>query len=197
MSDKIDYSRIAETLGKMAHYLGNHNCIGVGVSGGSDSTIIVHMIATYFRQYLPKIHFVFCDTGLEYQATRRFLKELEKRYDIEIETVRGVPIPLAIKREGIPILSKKFSQVANAYSRGVNWAVDRVEHPERYDSTTKGHLSDTEVILAKEIKRRGILVSAKCCQVSKKNPAYRKYRELGADLIISGERRAEGGGTSS
>lgn len=193
MSNEIDYSRISETLGKMAHYLGNHNCIGVGVSGGSDSTIIVHMLATYFRQHLPKIHFVFCDTGLEYQATRRFIKELEAKYDIEIETVRGVPIPLAVKREGVPILSKKFSQTVGAYVRKVPYAVERVEHSDKFDSRSKAHLSDTEVAIAKEVEKRGLLVSDKCCYLSKKQPSDRHYKELGVDLHVTGERRAEGG----
>ena len=54
----VDYSRINNTLGKMGYYLATHECICVGVSGGSDSNVIVHMIATHFREYLPKVHFV-------------------------------------------------------------------------------------------------------------------------------------------
>ena len=70
LADRADEARIHNTMGKMALYLSNHQSICVSVSGGSDSDIIVHIIATYFREYLPKIHFVFANTGIEYRATR-------------------------------------------------------------------------------------------------------------------------------
>lgn len=44
----VDQERIANTLGKFEYYLANHNSIMVSVSGGADSNIIVHMVATHF-----------------------------------------------------------------------------------------------------------------------------------------------------
>ena len=75
----MDINRINNTLGKFDHYLLTHKCVVVSVSGGSDSDIIVHMVATYLRCHLPKIHFVFCDTGLEWEATRNHIEELKKQ----------------------------------------------------------------------------------------------------------------------
>lgn len=98
--NKLDISRIHNTLGKMAHYLSNHNSICVSVSGGSDSDIIVHMIATYFREYLYKVHFVFVNPGLEYRATLSHLDDLEQRYGITINRIRGRSVVLVVREDG-------------------------------------------------------------------------------------------------
>lgn len=100
----VDLQRINNTLGKMNYYLATHNSICVSVSGGSDSDLIVHIIARYFRQYLEKIHFVFCNTGLEYRATLRHLDELEEKYNISIDRIRGKSVVSVVKQDGIPII---------------------------------------------------------------------------------------------
>ena len=106
----VDYTRINNTLGKMDYYLSTHNSICVSVSGGADSDIIVHMIAKHFRKYLPKIHFVFANTGIEYRATLKHLDELREKYEIQIDEVRGMPIPTAVKKYGVPFVSKQASE---------------------------------------------------------------------------------------
>lgn len=117
-----DIARINNTLGKMGYHLANHNSICVSVSGGSDSDIIVHMIAKYFRQYLYKTHFVFCNTGLEYKATREHLDYLRQEYDIQIDEVRGVPIPVTVKKYGVPFISKQVSEYAGRLQKkGFGW----------------------------------------------------------------------------
>ena len=110
MVNKVDFSRINNTLGKLAYYLETHDSICVSVSGGSDSDIIVHIIATYFRNHLNKIHFVFANTGLEIQATLDHLDYLESKYQIQIERVKGMPIPTAVKKYGVPLVSKNASE---------------------------------------------------------------------------------------
>ena len=100
-----DLERITNTMGKMLYHLSTHNSVLVSVSGGSDSDIIVHMICTYFRDMLPKCHFVFFDTGLEFLATKKHLEYLENKYGIQINRRRGMPIPRAIHKYGTPILS--------------------------------------------------------------------------------------------
>ncbi|MGX8702902.1 MAG: phosphoadenosine phosphosulfate reductase domain-containing protein [bacterium] len=110
LAEKADIGRINNTMGKMAHYLSNHQSICVSVSGGSDSDSIVHIIATYFRKYLPKIHFVFANTGIEYRATLEHLNYLREHYNIQIDEVQGTPIPIAVKKYGIPFLSKQASE---------------------------------------------------------------------------------------
>lgn len=106
-----DLERINNTMDKMLYYLGNHNSIVVSVSGGSDSDIMVHMICTYFKDMLPKCHFVFCDTRLEFKATKEHLEYLEQKYGIQIDRRKGTPIPRVVHEYGIPIISKDYSLI--------------------------------------------------------------------------------------
>lgn len=50
--------------------------------------------------------------------------------------------------------------------------------------------------MTEAIKQRGILISDKCCDYSKKKPINKYCREVGCDLVITGERKAEGGARS-
>ena len=196
-----DLVRINNTLGKFALYLSNHNSICVSVSGGSDSDIIVHIIATYMREFLHKVHFVNVNTGLEYQATKDHLKYLEQRYNIQIERIRGKSVVWAIKHYGVPVLSKNHSQFINAYIKGVPWAL------RYYDDVVSGKCAKDEINrnvkkriitpqflkVLEEVHARGLQVSNKCCDISKKKPLYDFIKAHGIDLNVTGERRAEGG----
>lgn len=190
----VDEARIMNTMAKMALHLQTHESIGVGVSGGSDSDIIVHMIATYFREYLPKIHFVFINTGLEFAATKRHVEEIQKKYDMKIDTIRGESVVTVIRKYGVPIISKEYSKTISgvqrnageSYIRKLNWT--RAENP-------RG-MSKNQRALAQHLIDNDIRVSSKCCDISKKRPVHQYYKEIGADLIITGERQAEGGAKS-
>lgn len=188
----MDIQRINNTIGKLGYYLSNFNTICVSVSGGSDSDIIVHLIITLYRQYLNKIHFIFADTGLEYYATKTHLNFLEERYHIKIERLRGDPIPLVVKNKGIPIVSKLHSEAIEAYCRDVPWACKLIDHQDR--AVSKGFVFTPKLQrLAVEIKSRGIKISDACCDFSKKKPLHQYQKEIGCDLLITGERKCEGG----
>lgn len=183
--------RVNNTMGKMAYYLGNHGSICVSVSGGSDSDIIVHMIATYFRQYLPKIHFVFVDTGLEWEATREHIKYLQSKYDIEIDTVHGTSIVTAVRTYGVPVISKYHSAVINGYCRDVPSSIRKINATK--EEAGGYAFSPKHRALADACKIRGILISSKCCDKSKKDPFSKYAKKYGCDLSITGERKVEGG----
>lgn len=185
-----DINMINNTLGKFALHLKTHNSIVVSVSGGSDSDILIHIIATYFREYLNKIHFVFINTGLEYKATRDHIENLKIKYNINIETIRGMPIPLVIKKYGLPIISKDHSQKIAGFCNGSEWATSRVLGT---SGNKKYAFTKRQKAMAIEIKERGIKISDMCCKKSKKNPFYKYMKDLKADLSITGERQCEGG----
>lgn len=191
----VDESRINNTLGKMALYLGNHKSILCSVSGGSDSDIIVHMIATYFREFLPKIHFAFVNTGLEYQATRDHLDFLEHKYDIHIERIRGMPIPVAVRKYGVPVISKRHAQYIGGFARGNAPSYKyyvlgpaAVGKPEDAKKKSAYIFRDNQRQLAEAVKERGIKISAMCCDKSKKAPLQKYCKANGIDLSITGER---------
>ena len=55
--------------------------IACSVSGGADSDIMIDIC----EKVKPHgVHYVWFDTGIEYQATKDHLKYLEERYDITI-----------------------------------------------------------------------------------------------------------------
>lgn len=188
----VDFARINNTMGKFEYHLSTHNSIVVGVSGGLDSTIIVHMICTYFRQYLDKIHFAFSNTGLEYRATLRFLDELEQKYNIKIDRIRGDSVVTAVRKYGVPIKSKEYSQYVKDFCNDVPYAIkwfngEKPFNERRYKITPK------QKSLCEYIKEHNISVSKKCCDISKKRPFNNYMKQHNADLRISGERKVEGG----
>ena len=193
----VDQMRICNTLGKMDYYLSNHESICVGVSGGSDSNIIVHMIATHFREYLPKVHFVFSNTGIEYKATIRHLDWMENHYNITIERIRpakGDNLVSVVRREGVPILSKTFSHTVPQAQRGYESAFRKINGELMYNGKPSSfNFTKKQKELAEYLIEHEIKVSDKCCDLSKKKPFHKFVKEVKADLIISGERKCEGG----
>lgn len=189
-----DLGRINNTLGKFVYYFSNHNNILVSVSGGSDSDIIVHIVATYMRDFLHKVHFVYVNTGLEYQATKDHLKYLEEKYNIQIERIRGKSVVWAVKHYGVPVLSKSHSKMIADYMRRVPYAVLAVEDTKNSPNITRKRMmsADFRKVLS-EVERRGLKVSSKCCDVSKKRPMYEYIKAHKIDLNLTGERKAEGG----
>ncbi len=79
------------------------------ISGGSDSDIVLDLI----RRCDPnrKVFYYFIDTGLESYYTKQHLDYLQLKYQVKIHRFKAkTPIPLAVRREGIPFLSKQVSE---------------------------------------------------------------------------------------
>lgn len=183
------YDALFHTGVKLIEYFSKHDRILVSVSGGSDSDCVVHLICSYFPEYIEKCHFVFVDTGLEYDATKRHLHDIEKQYQIEIKRIRGKSVVWAVKKYGVPILNKTKSKGLSMYLR----------------NTPKGHyivferpgsmysFTENERALARYLKENGIMVSQKCCDVAKKDPIHAYIKENQCDLNVTGVRKGEGG----
>ena len=88
-------------------------------SGGSDSDIMLDLIERTRKIFnLPPIKYVFFNTGLEMEATKRHVKETAKKYGVEIEEVRPkINIVKASREYGIPFMSKHFSQRLSDYQK--------------------------------------------------------------------------------
>lgn len=193
-----------DTIIKMQQVLREHNEIAVAVSGGSDSDILIHL----FHEY-PNIHFVFFDTGLEWDASKRQLDYLENKYNIIIERVRPKePIPVSIRKHGIPFKSKFDSEML---SRLQKHGFDFQDKPVNYDAATKVYPNALSALkyayrentnlninmkLLSEFETNGIpfRISNKCCESAKKKPMkswLREHPEVTCN--VTGMRRAEGG----
>lgn len=157
------------------------------------------------------LHYVFFDTGLEYQATRKHLSFLEKKYDILIQRVRAeVPIPLAIKQNGSPLLSKNGDEfLSRLQKHNFDFKNDSLksfdELYEKYPKC-KGALQwwcqvNVTINISNKAKHWIInntenlpTVSNSCCKHAKKDVS-KKYIKEHPEItcVVTGMRQNEGG----
>lgn len=116
-------------------------------SGGSDSDIMLDLIERTRKIFnLPPIKYVFFNTGLEIEATKRHVKETAEKYGVEIEEVRPkINIVKATREHGQPFVSKIMStglegwqkkgiplSIADEYEQTEDKTAKRKELKERY-----------------------------------------------------------------
>lgn len=116
-------------------------------SGGADSDILIDVIERTRTTFdLPPVKYVFFNTGLEMEATKRHVKETGKKYGIEIEEVRPkINIVKATREHGVPFVSKIMSaglegwqkkgiplSIADEYAQAEDKTAKRQELKERY-----------------------------------------------------------------
>lgn len=117
-------------------------------SGGSDSDILIDLIertrATFPR--LPKVDYVFFNTGLEMQAIKDHVNDTAQKYGVEIRVARPkIGIVKAARTYGIPFVSKIMSsglsewqkkgiplEITEEYNEAEDKAAKRQELRERY-----------------------------------------------------------------
>lgn len=173
--------------------------IYLSFSGGKDSTVLAHLI---MMADLPtKIPFVFANTGIELDATLRFVKEFP--YDNIVISKPRKPFAQVINEYGKPCLSKLKSEALSTYQR----------HMDEPLKTARAYQMITGVRLAKGgIPTQGrnsyklankhmhfihpdteFKVANKCCQYMKKYPFQDFEKENDMCGSFSGVRTAEGG----
>lgn len=182
----------------------------VSVSGGSDSDCVVDIV-THLHYSNAQMQYIFIDSGMEYAATKAHLTYLEYRYGISIERLRAVePVPLAVKRRGYPFLSKHVSEmIGRLQEHHFRWEdapfeVLLARYPEccsalkwwcnahgkgsRYNIDRNKYLK--EFLMAEHPPFR---ISAGCCEGAKKEASHIYISSNRIDLLIRGDRKAEGG----
>lgn len=204
---------VLDSFAKAYSVLSEHYAPAVAVSGGKDSDIMLDLISRLDTE--KKVRYIWCDTGLEYQATKRHLDDLEKKYEVKIERIKAQkPIPLSCKEYGVPFLSKFASEMIERLQRhGFQWEDEDYETLLKKYPKCKGALSwwnnNREVgehgysmfniNYNKGLKEFMIAnppqfnISSKCCTYAKKNVAHSFIKENDIDLMIIGVRKAEGG----
>lgn len=184
--------------------------IMVSVSGGSDSDIVIDMIER-IGYPLSEVDYVFFDTGMEFQATKCHLDYLEQKYGIQIKRFRAkIPVPLGVRKYGVPFLSKKVSQnISRLQKHGFKWE-DRsfedlyAEYP-RCKSALRWWCNGWSENSSQNIKRYKWLkefmienppdfrISDGCCEGAKKKTAHDIAKTISPNLDCQGLRKAEGG----
>lgn len=138
------FQAIQSIVGK---HLLNHPDAICSYSGGSDSDIMIDIIERTRKMFcLPEIKYVFFNTGLEMDATKRHVRETAEKYGVKIQECRPkINIVLATKKYGVPFISKIMSQglsnwqkkgiplsIAEEYDQAEDKAKKRKELKERY-----------------------------------------------------------------
>lgn len=210
----------------VAKHLRNHPNAICSYSGGADSDILLDVIEQTRKIFnLPPVKYVFFNTGLEMEATKRHVKEVAKKYGVEIEECRPkVNIVNATRLHGIPFVSKIMSaglsewqkkgvplSVSEEYDQAEDKAEKRAELRERYPNcesvlnflcccnSAGDPRPNIQLVINSSKYMRDFIsefppdfaVSAKCCDYCKKQLAHRVQKDY--EMIITGERRAEGG----
>lgn len=201
---------------KSESVLNGSNTALCSISGGSDSDIVLDILSHLETD--GKIIYYWINTGLEYQATKEHLDYLENKYQIQIKRIKAVkPIPLCVKEYGVPFLSKYVSeQIMRLQKHHFQWEDAPLEilmqkYPNcktalqwwcnAYYTAENGvqQMSRFSINKNKWLKEfimqnpPDFPVSNKCCEFSKKKPAKLLIKKTGADLEITGIRKAEGG----
>ena len=203
-------------------YLSTHNKILVSISGGADSDVMLDLMIRVAKDEnisLDKFHFVFFDTGIEYQATKEHLDYLEDKYNIKIERMRAItPVPLGCRKYGLPFLSKYASEMIERLQKhnfkfeDKSFEVLLEEYPKckvalkwwcNQHETKNDGVSKFNINYNKHLKEFMIAnpptfkISNKCCKGAKKDNAHKAIKEKKIDLNCVGIRKSEGGARSS
>ena len=205
---------ILDMLSKMHWALGYYDRVMVAVSGGSDSDT---MLDAFQRlDFEKKITYVYLATGMEYDAMKRHLEELEVKYQIKIEKEAPImPIPTCCRKYGVPFWSKRVSEYIYRLQRhDFQWEDEPFEvlykrYPKcraalrwwcnEYPKKDNGGESSLNIAYAPYLKEYMVAnpppmsISAKCCEKAKKEPAAKYEKEHNFDLACTGVRKAEGG----
>lgn len=182
--------------------------VACSVSGGADSDILIDLCERTVPHF---VNYVFFDTGIEYQATKEHLMELEEKYGIKIQKERAkVPVPLGNKRYGVPFLNKYVSEMISRLQRhNFQWEDDNFENlNKKYPKTKsalkwwcnlqgdKSHFNISRNTWLKEFLIKNpprIPISNLCCEGAKKDTSDIFIQEHPTDIFIIGVRKAEGG----
>ena len=188
--------------------------IAVAISGGSDSDIVLDVVEHLRDDH--DITYVFYNTGLEYEATKRHLKYLEDKYNIEILEEKAIkPIPTCCQQYGVPFLSKYVSEmIGRLQAHNFQWEDEPYEVlVKKYPNcqvglkwwcnanppTKTGKPSSFNISRDRLLKEFMLAnpptfkISNKCCHYAKKLPAEKFLTKGGYGLNITGVRQAEGG----
>lgn len=218
--------------GIIAQRLTEHPNAICSYSGGADSDILIHLIETTRKELdLPKVDYVFFNTGIEMQATKDHVKATAEKYGVEIKEctpdyhIKGeMNVVLATRKYGIPFVSKIMSSametvqkkqlpfsIKEEYDQAEDKEAKRQELRERFPNAEQGinflcccnsagePRPNIQLVINSSAYMYDFMkeyppdfqMSAKCCECCKKHVAHRVQK--GYEMIITGERRDEGG----
>lgn len=184
-----------------------NNKLMCSISGGADSDIMMDLIWRVDIQ--DKVDYIWFDTGIEYQATKEHLKELEVKYNIAILKKKAkVPVPAGCNKYGLPFLSKKVANmIQRLQSHGFQWKDEDFEtllakYP-NCKSALQWWCNQNGKVLNIENNKYlkefmiqnppSFVISDKCCHYAKKIVGNSVVKDGSYQVRMEGLRKAEGG----
>lgn len=154
----------------------------IAFSGGKDSTVLLHLV----REEYPDIPAVFVNTGLEYPEIVKFVKTFEN-----VEIIRPqMNFKKVIEKYGYPFISKEVSgkihelhHAKNTDSGYYQKLLARFEG--EYVCKTNGKKSMFNLGKWKFLLDAPFPISARCCNVMKKNPSHDYAHKTGRKPITA------------
>ena len=198
-------------------YTLRYKSILVCLSGGWDSDVMLDILLTK-SDNVKNMTFAFFDTGIEYDATKRHLADLEKKYSIKIHHIKAsMPVPLGCKKYGIPFLSKYVSEMIYRLQRNnfdfskdggseYNELIKKYKHAKialKWWCNQNGEKSAFNIdrnYLLKDFLINNppdFRISQKCCEGAKKLPAKNYEKNNIFDCKCTGVRKDEHGARST
>lgn len=158
-------------------------------SGGKDSTVVHHLL----DMAVPgnKIPRVFCDTGIEYNAIRDFVKGINDDRIIIIRPNKNIREMLQSK--GYPFKSKEHSLKLHEWQVGNR----NTESIKRYLRTDDPRFSCPKRLRYQFTDEFKLKVSHFCCIELKKKPFKKWSKENNRPITITGMMKEEGGQRTS
>ena len=217
LEDILDYTQqnyaIHDSYLKANSILGRYGNPCCSISGGKDSDIVLDIVHRLDKE--DKVKYLWCDTGIEYQATKDHLDYLESKYGIHIERCKAKEtIPVCCRKYGQPFLSKYVSEMMSRLQRhNFQWENDTYENLNakypgcrsaiawwtNHRDVTKHGYSQFNINYNKYLKEfimanpPTFKISKKCCDYAKKQVAHNFEKYSQCDLAILGIRKSEGG----
>lgn len=169
LQDKIRYTQ--KRISEWVDYFGEEG-VYISFSGGKDSTVLLHLV----RELYPNVKAMFVDTGLEYPEIRQFVKTFDNVDIIRPEMM----FYKVLEKYGFPIISKEVSECIDQARKGLingkyKYRIDAL------NGVRKGYnYPKWKFLLDAPFK-----ISNKCCNIMKKGPAHKYYKETNRTPIIA------------
>lgn len=177
-----------EVIKTVINKYGENKCY-ISFSGGKDSTVLSYLIDLALPN--NKIPRVYCDTGIELNIIKNFVKDIAKHDDRIVIIKPKLPIKKMLEKEGYPFKSKHHSEMWNIWENNHD-AMSAIKYR---DGLYNFSANKCPKILRYQFNDsyKGPRISDKCCLNLKENPLDDYMNKTGKTVAIVGIMREEGG----
>ena len=161
----------------------------ISFSGGKDSTILHYLM----DEALPgnSIPRVFINTGIEYKATLKFVKQMAENDKRFVIWTVGKDIKKTLNKVGWPFKSKEHAQKLYEWKRGCR----SKSHMRYFRQLPNGFSPCPQVLMYQLEDGFDLNISHFCCYEFKKKPIKEYMKQSKRKITLTGMMRTEGGAT--